>query len=195
MINICTYFPGLNEEGCKGSSVYRCGRRAEEANGIGWCSGADTSGQQFPAPGLEGPQSPRLGRGDGAGAMAGQTLSLGPAEAWRALGEGVNALSCLLPAPTLPPPHHVHTSSSNKDLDDATHGRRCPGAPTEGRELSGEEDGESTTTGPESDLLSDETNSVMSERKQEEQPGCRVHSFAGGKHGREAPCGFTQRAG
>ena len=57
------------------------------------------------------------------------------------------------------------------------------------------EDGESTTAGPESDLLSDEATSVMSEMKQEKQPRCRVHGFTGSKHRREAPCGFTQRAG
>lgn len=69
--------------------------------------------------------------------MTVETLSCGPVEAWRALGEGVKTLSCLLPAPTLHPPPDVNTSSSNKDLADATHGRRCPGAQEEGQEQRG----------------------------------------------------------
>ena len=95
------------------------------------------SRKQFPAPGLKDLQSPRLGRGDRA-AVTVETLSCGPVEAWRALREGVNTLSCLLPAPTLHPPPNINTSSSKKGLADATRGRKCLGAQEEGQEQRGE---------------------------------------------------------
>lgn len=55
------------------------------------------------------------------------------------------------------------------------------------RGVSGEEEEESATAVPISGLQSDEANSMVSERKQEEQPGCRVHSFTSSKHRREEP--------
>ena len=62
------------------------------------------------------------------------------------------------------------------------------------REVSGEEE-ESATTVPKSDLHSDEADSVMSERRQEEQPGCRVHRITGSKHRSEEPPRFHSTHG
>ena len=64
---------------------------------------------------------------------------------------------------------------------------REPRRRAKSRGVSGQEEEEESATVPKSGLQSDEANSMVLERKQEEQPGCRVHSFTGSKHRREQP--------